>query len=169
MIRKICAIFGCFFFCSMGGLVGSWISKSQYPVSVLERRVITPEVAPADAARVALHVDRRDQCTVKVQRVISFSDGSRTPVTQEFEPGYGPLGGDRYILRIPIPGNAPKGPANVWSRGYAVCNPIEALPGMATPSDVWIDQFSIGERTKVDPLPPGFEKLAENVNRHVGQ
>ena len=169
MIRRITLFTSAFFFCCIGGLVGSWISKSQYPVSVLERTVLSEQIKPGDPAKIALHVDRREQCPIRVQRYLAYSDGTRTPMTQEYESGFGPLGGDRYLLRIPTSSTAPHGPAYVWSRGYSMCNPVEWLPGMATASDVMVDRFTIGEKTIERPLPPGFERMAESATRlHAG-
>lgn len=168
-IRTAAVITASFFMCCMGGLVGTWMTKSSYPVSVLERTVLTTQVKPGDPMKAALHVDRREQCPTRVQRYLAYSDGTRTPMTQDYESGFGPLGGDRYILRIPTSVAAPHGPAYVWSRGYASCNPIEWLPGMASESDVMVDRFLIGPETIERPVPPGFERMAERAAQmHAG-
>lgn len=125
----------------LGILFGKWVAYREFPTSVLERKVITPIVPPGGELHVHLRVDRRQQCDVRVVRYFQFSDRSRKQIVQNYEAGFGPIGGDDYRLKLAVPRNAPRGEAYLWSQGQSVCNVLEYL--FPTNGPVSIDRFGV--------------------------
>lgn len=140
--------FGVFMGAVFGGIVGTWVQQP-YPISVLERNVLTPVVKPGDDMRVEIVTDRRLRCDQTVTGYLQFADGSRTPILRELPSTYGKLGKDIYVLRVHIDTNAAKGPAERYSTGEAKCNLYQMLfDKPATSGDPWVDHFVIGDETK---------------------
>ena len=125
----------------LGVLFGKWIGFREFPASVLERKVITQTVQPGGELHIRLKVDRRQQCDVRVVRYFQFSDTSRKQIVQNYEAGFGPIGGDEYILKLDVPRNAPRGEAYLWSQGQSICNVLEYV--FPTMGPVSIDRFGV--------------------------
>jgi hypothetical protein len=153
-MKRTLFLLGVFFFASMGALVGSWTFRGQYPVSEKERYILTTQVKGGDPVQIARVVDRRDNCEITVKGYMEYSSGLRIPIKQTFEPGFGPLGYDGYIMEIPTSVNAPHGEAYAWTKPASACNPLEYLLNLVTPGQEKIDRFMIGDRTITRPVPP---------------
>lgn len=142
----------------LGGWTGGKISTKRYPISMIERINLTPEVKPGDPIEFAQHVDRHDQCDIEVKRVISTASGQRISIKQNFEEGFGPLGGDRYVLPVPTPLMASLGPARMYSKAYSWCNWLDYLfwPSEAEPHVI---DFLFADATRQLPAPDGFKQM----------
>lgn len=141
----------------MGGYLGSAIKTKTYPLSMIERINLTPEVKPGDPILLAQHVDRRDQCDVIVKRVIRTSTGQRIPVRQSFEDDFGPIGGDKYILPVPTDASAALGPAEMYSKAYSWCGWLDYLK--PSEAESWTLRFTFAENTIQEPMPEAFSRI----------
>ncbi len=157
MIRRIALLVTVFTFGVSGALVGSWLYRTQYPVSEKQRILLTPQVKAGDPVLIAREVDRRDNCEINVRGYVEYADGRRDPLRQTFDPGFGPLGYDSYIMEFPTSPNASPGEAYVWSKPGAACNPLEYLLNLWTPGQEKIDRFVVAEETTRVPLPADFK------------
>lgn len=137
----------------LGILFGNWIAFREFPASMLDRKVVTQTVQPGGELHVWIKVDRRQQCDVRVVRYFQFSDKSRKQIVQNYEAGFGPIGGDEYLLKLDVPRNAPRGEAYLWSQGQSVCNVLEYV--FPTMGPVSVDRFDVVE--PVVPEPPANE------------
>ena len=143
--------FGVFMGALFGGMVGVWVQEP-YPLSVLERNVLTPVVKADDDLRVEIVTDRRTRCDQQVTGYLQFSDGSRTTIQRDIPSTYGRLGRDVYVLRVHIPPSAPLGPAERYSTGEAKCNLYQSVfDKPALSGDPWVDKFSVGPETEHVP------------------
>lgn len=141
----------------LGGWTGSLIGNKQYPIQMLERVVMTPQVAPGADILIAQHVNRIDQCDVVVKRTITTATGQRFTIKQEFEEGFGPLGGDRYLLPVPTPTNAAFGPAKMYSKAQSYCNWLDYVK--PSEAENWTMDFRFAEETVHVSTPPGFADI----------
>jgi hypothetical protein len=154
---KVLAVIGLAGVTALGGSVGSLIVNKRYPIQVLERANLTPSVQPGETMLLAQHVNRIDQCDVTIKRTVKTSTGQRFFIKQEFDEGFGPLGGDRYILPIQMPQNAAYGPAEMYSKSYSHCNWLDHIkPSEAEP---WTEKFYFAEATTHAPPPLGFDQI----------
>ena len=140
-----------------GGWMGTKIQKKTYPLSMIERVNLTPEVKPGDPILLAQHVDRRDQCDVVVKRSIRTSTGQRMPVKQTFEEDFGPLGGDKYILPVPTETSASLGDATMYNKAYSYCSWLDLI--VPSEAESWTLNFKFAENTVVEPVPASFQGI----------
>lgn len=141
-----------------GGWTGQLIAQKRYPLSVIDRVNLTPEVKPGTALELAQYVDRQKQCDIEVKRTITTASGQRIFIKQIFEEGFGPLGGDKYVLPVNTPEIATFGPARMYSKGYSWCSWIDYVAGPSE-SEPWILEFAFAERTRVAKRPAVFDGI----------
>lgn len=147
----------------LGGWVGSKIATKRYALSMIERVLLTPIVRPGEPIVLAQHVDRHDQCEILVKRVIKTSDGQRFSVKQEFDEGFGPVGGDKYKLPVPTSFAAPYGDAEMFSKAYSWCTWLDYIwPSEGEP---WTMHFRFGPNTVTDKPPASFERIGVKHSR----
>lgn len=146
-----------------GGWMGTKISKKSYPLSMIERINLTPEVKPGDPILLAQHVDRRDQCDVVVKRTIKTSTGQRIPVKQTFEEDFGPLGGDKYILPVPTDPAASLGDAQMYSKAYSWCSWLDYV--VPSETEGWTMNFKFAENTVKEPVPASFSGIGVKASQ----
>jgi hypothetical protein len=169
-------------FAALGALVGGWLLRGQYPVSEKTRVLLTTTVRPGQPVEIAREVDRRDNCEINVRGYIEYANGKREPLKQTFDPGFGPLGYDGYVMEIPTSPSAAFGPAYIWSKPGSACNPLQDLLNLWTPGQEKIDKFIVGPEEVRVPVPKDlkirrpaqaqFESLpnragTDESNRHV--
>lgn len=143
--------FGVFMGAVFGAIVGTW-AQQPYPVSIIERNVLTPVVKPGDDLRIEVVIDRRTRCDQEITGYLQYPDGSRTAVLRELPSTYGRLGRDVYVLRVHTDPHAPMGPAERYSVGEATCNLYQSvMKHPAISGDPWIDRFQFGPETKEIP------------------
>lgn len=140
-----------------GGWMGTKIQRKTYPLSLIERVNLTPEVKPGDPILLAQHVDRRDQCDVVVKRTIKTSSGQRMAVKQTFEEDFGPLGGDKYILPVPTDPAATLGDATLYSKAYSWCSWLDYV--VPSEAESWTLNFKFAENTVTEPPPSTFQGI----------
>lgn len=149
---------------ALGGWTGQLIAQKRYPLSMIERVNLTPQVRPGEAIQLAQHVDRHDQCDIVVKRTISTAGGQRFFVQQIFEEGFGPLGGDKYILPIMTPLAADHGPARLYSKAYSRCSWVDSVLGWSE-SEPWTLEFTFADRTITEPRPAAFQNIGTKPPR----
>ncbi|GJE78105.1 hypothetical protein [Methylorubrum suomiense] len=132
---------------------------------MIERVNLTPEVRPADALLLAQHVDRHDQCDLVVKRTITTSTGQRFFVKQEFEEGFGPLGGDKYILPVEMPRTASLGPARMYSKAYSWCSWLDYI--VPSEAEAWTMDFVFADTTITEPRPVSFQNIGVKAARNI--
>ncbi len=142
----------------LGGWTGQLLAQKRYPLSIIDRVNLTPEVRPGQAIELAQHVDRQKQCDIVVKRTITTASGQRIFIKQIFEEGFGPLGGDKYVLPIDTPETANLGPARMYSKGYSWCSWVDYIVGPSE-SESWLLDFGFAERTRVIQRPPAFRGI----------
>ena len=150
MIGKFFGWAGVFAGAVAGATVGVW-AQAPYPLSILERNVLTPVVKPGDDVRVELVVDRRQRCDQNVSHFIQYPNGDRDPNSRELSSTYGRMGRDVYVVRIPTDPTAPFGNAEVYSTGRAQCNPWQRYVKEVESGDPWHGKFRFGEATITKP------------------
>lgn len=150
MIGKAFGYVGMIAGAAFGATVGVW-AQQPYPISILERNVLTPTVRPGDDVRVELVVDRRQRCDQAVSRFVQYPNGDRDPTTRELPSTYGRMGRDVYVIRIPTDANAPHGPAEIYSTGKAQCNPWQRYVKEVESGDPWHDKFRFTDQTTTKP------------------
>lgn len=157
-IKKTLFGFGIMTFAMCGAVVGNWTVRGQYPISEKQRIILTPQVKAGQPVEIAREVDRRDNnCDIKITGYVEYANGKRDPLNQRFEPGFGPLGYDGYIMEVPTSASAVDGEAYIWSKPGSACNPLEYWFNWWMPGQEKIDRFVIGEATIRIPLPAEFK------------
>lgn len=154
---RVLSVVGLMCVAAAGGSVGSLIVNKRYPIQIVERANLTPSVKPGDSLLLAQHANRVDQCDVVVKRTVKTSSGQRFFIKQEFDEGFGPLGGDRYILPIEMPAGAAFGPAEMYSKAYSYCNWLDHIK--PSEAEAWTEKFYFAEATTHAPPPPGFDQI----------
>ena len=151
-----------------GGWTGQLIAQKRYPLSIIDRVNLTPEVRPGQALELAQYVDRSKQCDIVVKRTITTATGQRIFIKQIFEEGFGPLGGDKYVLPVDTPPTANFGPAKMYSKGYSWCSWVDYVIGPSE-SESWILEFAFAERTRVIQRPPVFQGIGVKLSQSEPQ
>lgn len=146
MIGKTIGYIGVLAAAAFGATVGVW-AQQPYPISILERNVLTPLVKPGEEVEIELVVDRRQRCDQIVSRFVQYANGYRDLDTRELPSTYGRMGRDIYIVKVPTNPNAPHGPAEVYSTGRAECNPWQKYIKPVESGDPWHDRFRFGNET----------------------
>jgi hypothetical protein len=150
MIGRIIGYVGLVSAAAFGAIVGSW-AQQPYPLSVIERNVLTPTVKPGEDVRVELVVDRRQRCPQIINRFVQYPNGDREPGGRDLPSTFGRMGRDVYVLKVPTNPTAPYGPAEIYSTGEARCNPYQEWVKPVESGDPWHDKFSFGPETKNIP------------------
>lgn len=154
MIGKLFGLFGVSAFAAFGATCAIWAS-TPYPVSVLDRHVLTPKLKPGEPLRVEILADRRKRCDQDVDRFIHMSDGTRTIISKEYPSSFGRLGRDAFVLEIATSPSAPFGPAENYTVAKAVCNLYQRVFGGVPNGDPWVDKFEFAPETvHVPPRNP---------------
>lgn len=136
---------------AVGATMAVW-AQEPYPLSILERNVLTPIVKPGDKVRVEILADRRKRCEQEVTRFVQENDGDRQKIVRPWQQDYGRMGRDAYVLEVPTANDAPFGPGEIVSTAAAVCNPWQRWFGTPVPSgEAWHDKFVFGDETKTIP------------------
>lgn len=158
MIGRIIGYFGVICGAAFGATVATW-AQAPYPISILERNVLTPVVKPGDDVRVELVVDRRQRCDQEISRFIHDSGNDRDLESRELPSEYGRMGRDVYVVRIATSPKSPHGPAEVYSTGKAKCNPWQRYVKEVESGDPWHDYFRFGPETvHVPPKHPAMSR-----------
>lgn len=149
MIRRAFGWLGVAAGAAFGATLAVW-AQEPYPLSILERNVLTPELKPGDPVRVEILADRRKRCEHEVSRFVQEPDGDRQLINRPWRADYGRMGRDAYVIEIPTDPKAPMGPGEIVSTGAAICNPWQRWFGSPVPSgDPWHDKFVFAPATKV--------------------
>lgn len=150
MIGRMLGYIGVICGAGFGATVGTW-AQAPYPVSIIERNVLTPVVKPGDDVLVEIVADRRQRCDQIINRFVQ-QGLDRWPASRDLPSAYGRMGRDVYILRVHTSPDAKFGPAEVYSTGVAECNPYQKNFRPVESGDPWHDVFAFGPETKT--LPP---------------
>lgn len=107
------------------GIAGVMVSDRQLPVTVLSRRVLTPEVEPGGVLRIAYSIERSKACRTLAERLIIDADGTRHILPDlDFE-ALGNPGSDDFVSQVGVPINAAPGPAKFRAVTSYACNPVQ--------------------------------------------
>jgi len=146
MIAKSIGYFGLVCAAAAGATVGVW-AQAPYPLSILERNVLTPQVKPGDPVQIELVVDRRQRCPQIINRFVQYPDGKREAAGRDLPTAYGRMGRDVYVLEVPTDADAPFGDAEIYSTGEARCNPYQEWVKPVESGDPWHDRFKFAQET----------------------
>ena len=156
MIRRAFGWLGVAAGAAFGATLAVW-AQEPYPLSILERNVLTPEIRPGDKLRVEILADRRKRCEQEVIRFVQEPDGDRQRLIRPWQFDYGRMGRDAYVIEIPTQPDAPMGPSEVVSSAAAICNPWQRWFGNPVQSgEAWHDKFVFAPETKT--VPGKYEK-----------
>jgi hypothetical protein len=141
MIRRVFGWFGVAAGAAFGATLAVW-AQEPYPLSILERNVLTPEIKPGDPLRIEILADRRKRCDHEVTRFVQEPDGDRQAIVRPWRMDVGRMGRDADA-------RAPIGPGEAVSTGTAICNPWQRWLGSPVPSgDPWRDKFTFAPATR---------------------
>lgn len=164
MIGKLFGGLGVSLFAAAGATCALW-AAAPFPVSVLDRHVLTPKLKPGQPLRVEILADRRARCDQDVDRFIHMSDGTRSVLSKDYPSSFGRLGKDAFVLEIPTSPTAPMGPAENYTVSKATCNPYQKLFGGVGSGDPWVDKFEFAPETvTVPPRNPDLLREEARLN-----
>lgn len=146
MISRILGWLGMALAAGTGATIALWAS-APYPVSTVERRVLTPMLRPGDALKVEVVVDRTERCESEAIRFVQEPDGDRPEVRQPYSASFGRIGRDIFVVSIPTREDTPFGPAEVVTIGRAICNPWHRYVKPVQNPEPSIDRFMFAPET----------------------
>lgn len=150
MIQRVFGWLGVTGGAAFGATMAVW-AQAPYPISILERNVLTPELKPGDKLRVELVVDRRERCRQEVRHILQENDGDRQRLAEVYPSDFGRMGRDVFVQEIPTDPNAVYGPAEVITTAEAECNPWQRWVAPVRSGDPWRDKFTFAPETKEIP------------------
>lgn len=146
MITRFAGWLGVSAAAAFGATLAVW-AQTPYPVTIVERNVLTPMVKPGEFLRVEIVADRRERCDAEAVRFVQEPDGDRVPARQIYSASFGRLGRDIYVVSIPTSRETPFGPAEVVTVGQAYCNPWHRWVAPVKSGDPSYDRFLFAPET----------------------